>query len=71
MNDPVILGLTIALLCVALFLLSPSRIRHWLVFAFVCASFLIALIGLPAKIVFIIIAAAGLWIWAQVTQNRA
>lgn len=65
MNDPAFLGLTIVLFSIALFLLSPRRFRHWSVLAFVILSFLVALIGLPAKFIVIIIVAVLLWVAGQ------
>jgi len=71
MNEPGFLGVTIALLSVALFLTSPLRYRHWTVFAFVLLSFIIALIGLPAKFFSIVIVAVLLWMAAQAVDRWA
>ena len=69
MNEPGFLGVTIALLSVALFLTSPLRYRHWSVLAFVLLSFVIVLVGLPAKFLSIVILAAVLWMTAQAVDK--
>jgi hypothetical protein len=68
MNDPLFLGVTIVLLSIILFMTSPLRYRHWVVFAFVLLSFIIALIGLSAKFLFIAVLAALLWFAGQMVD---
>ena len=62
--------LSIALIAVALFVLSPRRYRHWAVLAFIFLAFIIVLIGLPFQLLFFVVAAILLWVASTIVQRN-
>jgi len=71
MDDTGFLVLSVVLIAIGLFLLSPRRYHHWTVLAFIVLVFFIVLIGLPHKLLFFLIVALLLWVASAMAARWA
>jgi hypothetical protein len=71
MNDPIFLALAVILIAAAVFYFAPRRNRHLAVLGFLVLVLVIALIGLPIKVLFVLIAGAAAAFGAQWIERNS